>query len=56
MADKPSQTTIYFDRETVEWLQDLAFANKRKGRKELDSISKIVRQAVDELKKEIESK
>jgi len=45
---------VMFEPEQHRWLEDEALANKRAGNKELDSISKIVRQAIDEYKAKTE--
>jgi acid phosphatase class B len=48
MATEFAPTIIHFLPGQKEWLEDQALANKRAKDKDLDSISKIVRQAVNE--------
>ena len=53
MADlTPKQ--IVFTQAQHQWLLDQAYQNKRAGITDLDSISKIVRQAIEEYKQKTE--
>ncbi len=48
MEEALVKKNIMFDADQHRWLEDQAFANKRAGLKDLDSISKLVRAAVEE--------
>lgn len=46
---------VLLDEDTSKWLELQAFKNKQAGNKELDSISKVVRQAISEFQERAEA-
>lgn len=43
-------------KDQHEWLEDEAIRRKREGNRDLDSISKVVRAAIDDYRKKVEKK